>query len=101
MKPKTETTTASLAVVGVDGTTQRAESPTTTLSDRVVTVRFDTSVAPDVPWRFEPVQRKARTHLGEPTLVFFSAENLTDEAIVGRAAFNVTPEKTGIYFKKT
>ena len=82
------------------GTTQRAESDDAALSDRVVTVRFDTSIAPDLPWRFEPLQREVRVRLGEDKLVFFSAENLTDQAIVGHATFNVTPEKTGIYFTK-
>ncbi len=39
-------------------------------------------------------------HLGEEKLIFFSAENLTDQPIVGHATFNVTPETTGLYFKK-
>ncbi len=88
------------AATGFGGTTQRAESDDAALSDRVVTVRFDTSIAPDLPWRFEPLQREVRVRLGEDKLVFFSAENLTDQAIVGHATFNVTPQKTGVYFKK-
>lgn len=89
------------AATGLGGTTQRAESDSAALSDPVITVRFDTSIAPDLPWRFEPPLHEVTVHLGEPTLVFFSAENRTDQAIVGHATFNVTPEKTGIYFKKT
>jgi cytochrome c oxidase assembly protein subunit 11 len=65
-----------------------------------VTVRFSTDVAPGLPWRFEPEQREVKVHLGEEKLVFFSAENLTDEPIVGHATFNVTPTKAGIYFNK-
>jgi cytochrome c oxidase assembly protein subunit 11 len=88
------------AATGFGGTTQRAESDSGTVSDRLITVRFDSNVAPELPWRFEPAQRDVKVHLGEQQLVFFTAENLTDQAIVGHATFNVTPETTGIYFNK-
>lgn len=88
------------AVTGLGGTTQRVDADTATVSDRIVTVQFTTSIAPDLPWRFAPEQRQVKLHLGEDILVFFSAENLTGEPIVGHATFNVTPLKTGIYFKK-
>jgi cytochrome c oxidase assembly protein Cox11 len=88
------------AATGLGGTTQRANSHAGTVSKRVITVRFDSNVAPGLPWRFEPVQREVRVHLGEQQLVFFTAENLSDQAIVGHATFNVTPETTGIYFNK-
>jgi cytochrome c oxidase assembly protein Cox11/mono/diheme cytochrome c family protein len=88
------------AATGFGGTTQRADSATGTVGDRIVTVRFTTDVAPGLPWRFEPEQREVRVRLGEEKLVFFSAENLTDQPVVGHATFNVTPAKTGIYFNK-
>jgi cytochrome c oxidase assembly protein Cox11 len=88
------------AATGFGGTTQRAEGDNGAVSDRVITVRFDTNIASGLPWRFEPVQREVKVHLGEEKLIFFSAENLTDQPIVGHATFNVTPEKTGLYFKK-
>src|SRR6516225_4058009 len=88
------------AATGFGGTTQRADSDRATVSQRMITVRFDSNVARDLPWRFEPLQRQVRVHLGEQQLVFFTAENLSDEAVTGRATFNVTPEETGIYFKK-
>ena len=88
------------AATGFGGTTQRVDSDLKTASDRVLTVRFDSNVAPGLPWRFRPVQRVVRVHLGEQKLVFFTAENLGDKAIVGHATFNVTPTSTGIYFNK-
>ena len=85
---------------GYGGTTQRAYSDPTAASDETVTVAFDSNVAPDLPWRFEPEQRSVTVHLGEQKLVFFTAENLSNESIVGHATFNVTPETSGIYFNK-
>jgi len=88
------------AATGFGGTTQRALAGTDTVSDRTVTVQFDSNVAPDLPWRFEPAQREVSVRLGEQKLVFFTAENLSDKAIVGHATFNVTPDTAGIYFNK-
>jgi cytochrome c oxidase assembly protein Cox11 len=88
------------AATGFGGTTRRASLGSRTTSERVITVRFDSNVAAGLPWRFEPAQREVKIHLGEQQLVFFTAENLGDEAIVGHATFNVIPETTGIYFVK-
>lgn len=88
------------AATGYGGTTQRVFGDMVKPSDRAVTVRFNTSVAPGLAWRFEPVQREVKVHLGEETLAFFRARNLSDRPIVGHATFNVTPEKVGIYFDK-
>jgi cytochrome c oxidase assembly protein Cox11/cytochrome c2 len=88
------------SVTGAGGTTQRVAADTAAPSAREVTVFFSTNVAPNLPWRFVPVQNAVRTHLGQDTLVFFRAENRSDHDIVGHATFNVTPDKSGIYFKK-
>ena len=86
-------------VTGYCDTTQRADVAGR-VADRIVTVRFSADVAPGLPWRFRPEQPEVKVRLGEETLVFFSAENLTDEPIVGHATFNVTPAKTGRYFNR-
>jgi len=85
---------------GFGGTTQRVAANTSAKSGKMVTVFFDANVAPNLPWRFSPVQRSARLRLGETAVAFFEAENLSDHNVVGRATFNVTPEKAGVYFKK-
>jgi len=87
-------------VTGAGGYTQRAASDTAIKSARTVTVSFNTDVAPGMPWRFAPVQRSVTVHLGQESLVFFEAENLSDHTIVGHATFNVTPDRVGLYFKK-
>ena len=88
------------AATGYAGTTQRAVADTQNPLARTVTVRFDTSVADGLPWRFEPVQDAVKVHLGEEKLVFFRARNLSDHAIVAHATFNVTPVKSALYFNK-
>lgn len=89
------------SVTGYGGTTQRAAAVHETVSKRVVTVRFDANVAPGLPWSFAPEKTEVTTHFGAPTLVWFRAENLGKETIVGRAAYNVTPYKIAPYFTKT
>ncbi|WP_280984670.1 MULTISPECIES: cytochrome c oxidase assembly protein [unclassified Bradyrhizobium] len=88
------------AATGYGGTTQRADSDSGSVSEHTINVQFDTNVAPELPWRFEPVQREVKVHLGEQKLVFFTAENLSDQEVIGHASFNVTPQTTGIYFNK-
>ncbi|MGC1354779.1 MAG: cytochrome c oxidase assembly protein [Xanthobacteraceae bacterium] len=88
------------AATGYGGTTQRVLADTATVSPKTVVVEFDANVAPGLPWRFAPVQHEVTVHLGEQTLVFFTAENTGDQAMIGHATFNVTPQSSGIYFNK-
>jgi cytochrome c oxidase assembly protein Cox11 len=85
---------------GFGGTTRRVAGDDGRVTDRVVTVRFSTDIASDLPWRFEPVQSEVKVRLGEQALVFFRAQNLSDKRLVGHATFNVTPAKAGPYFNK-
>ncbi|MGE5475972.1 MAG: cytochrome c oxidase assembly protein [Bacteroidales bacterium] len=86
-------------VTGAGGLTRvAAAAPGAT--DRVVTVRFDASVAKGMPWRFQPTQREMRVHLGEQVLATYRATNTGAEPVVGTATFNVTPDKAGRYFDK-
>ncbi len=88
------------AATGYNGTTQRVAAADAKVSSRTVTVRFTTTVAPGLRWRFEPAQREVTLHLGQDTLAFFDATNLSNADTVGHATFNVTPTKVGLYFKK-
>jgi cytochrome c oxidase assembly protein subunit 11 len=85
---------------GYGGTTQRAEALPERVAAATITVRFDTSTAPDLGWEFRPLQRQVTVHPGEETIVAFRAVNKTPRTITGTATFNVTPAKTGIYFDK-
>jgi cytochrome c oxidase assembly protein subunit 11 len=86
---------------GYGGTTQRATAaPLHEVADRVVTVRFNAMTAPDLPWDFAPVQRQVTVHPGEEKIVAFRAINRSAQTVVGKAIYNVTPNKAGLYFDK-
>jgi len=88
-------------VTGYGGTPQiQAEAEPPSVSERVIKVQFDANTNPKLPWRFKPLQREVTVKLGEEALVFFEAENLSDKSTMGRATFNVTPYKVGLYFNK-
>ena len=87
-------------VTGFGGTTQRAERAPGEVLNRKITVRFDSNVAPDLPWKFKPVQRTVEIKIGETVLVYYKATNNSDKPVIGTASFNVTPEAAGRYFSK-
>lgn len=87
-------------VTGYGGTTQRADALPDAVLDRVITVRFDSSISSDLGWSFRPAQREVQLKIGETTLAFYKAVNLTGGKLTGSATFNVTPEIAGSYFNK-
>ncbi len=87
-------------VTGYGGTTQRAEAAPEAVGERVITVRFNSDVSPELPWRFHAVSPAAPMHVGEERLVFFQATNESSRPVTGTAVFNVTPQKVGAYFNK-
>ncbi len=87
-------------ITGYGGTTQIAETVSTSVTDRIVTIRFDGTVNPSLNWNFAPVQRSFKLRVGENALAHYQARNRGTEAIVGTATFNVTPDKVGQYFNK-
>jgi cytochrome c oxidase assembly protein subunit 11 len=76
------------------------ESTDRPVINRTVEVRFDSNTDANLPWRFQPVERSVKVHLGEEKLVFFRATNLSQRPIVGTATYNVTPEWTAGWFNK-
>lgn len=85
---------------GFAGTPLVAQEGVRPVIARTVEVRFDTNTDANLPWRFEPVQRSVKVHLGEEKLVFFRATNRSQRPIVGTATYNVTPEWTAGWFNK-
>ncbi len=87
-------------VTGIGGVTQIAEKSPDKISDRKITVRFNADTAPDLPWIFKPEQKEIILNVGQTALIYYSAENNSDQTIKGTATFNVTPNKAGGYFYK-
>ena len=70
-------------------------------SDRQVKIRFDATVNSGLPWVFQAQQKSATVTLGEMSEAMYLAMNPNDNAIAGRAIYNVTPPEASLYFVKT
>jgi cytochrome c oxidase assembly protein subunit 11 len=88
------------AATGYGGTTQRASAAPEDISKALITVRFNTEIDPNLAWDFRPLVEQVQVHPGEQKQVFFRATNRSSEGITAQAIYNVTPEKSGIYFDK-
>ena len=84
---------------GFAGTVRRASHAPGVVLDRKLTVEFDTNVR-GLPWSFAPVQTHQTLNLGDTGLAFFTVTNNADTPLTGRAAYNVTPDQAGAYFRK-
>lgn len=84
---------------GFAGAVPRAKRAPGTQLDQKVTVSFDTNVR-GLPWDFRPLQHSQTVRVGQTGLAFFQVTNNSDRPLTGRAAYNVTPEGVGAYFRK-
>jgi cytochrome c oxidase assembly protein subunit 11 len=87
-------------ITGYGGTTQEASAAPSQILDQRINIRFDSNIAPDLPIEFEPVQRVESIRIGETGLAFYRIRNLSDQPIIARANYNVTPHVAGPYFAK-
>jgi cytochrome c oxidase assembly protein subunit 11 len=85
---------------GFGGTPAIAQEGERPVLDRTVVVRFDSNVEPNLPWRFEPLEREVKVRVGEERLVHYRVTNVSQRPIVGTSAYNVTPEPAGPWFNK-
>ena len=70
------------------------------IAERWVTVKFDATVHPELPWAFRPLERKVRVHPGQVQEVNFVAENRSSKAITGQALPSVAPWQATAFFSK-
>ena len=85
---------------GFAGTPIVAQAGERPVLDRTVAVRFDSNVDPNLPWRFQPLEREIKVRLGEERLVHYRVTNVSQRPIVGTSTYNVTPEPAGPWFNK-
>ena len=85
---------------GFGGATKIATGSSQIMGKKKIIVRFDSNTSPGLNWKFIPKQPDVEVIPGENVLVFYYAENLSDEDIIGTAVFNVTPLTAGQYFNK-
>ena len=87
------------SLTGFGGTPLRAERAPGAIAGQVG-VRFDANVQPGLPWRFEAEQNRVEVKPGAQTKIFYRAQNLSARPWTGQAAYNVSPDQAGKYFKK-
>ncbi|MCA0274027.1 MAG: cytochrome c oxidase assembly protein [Proteobacteria bacterium] len=87
-------------VTGYGGTPSVRTETAGEVLDEYVTVRFDSNVAPGMPWEFKPIQREMRLKIGETGMAFYEAYNPSDRPVGGTATYNVAPVLAGYYFTK-
>ncbi|MFS0738286.1 cytochrome c oxidase assembly protein [Sphingomonas sp. 1P06PA] len=89
-------------VTGFGGTTMRAADGTDAPGavGRMMSVRFDANVSPNLAWSFKPEKPTERVAVGARDMAFFTATNDGPTAVKGTATFNVTPSQAGQYFTK-
>ena len=85
---------------GFAGTPVVAVAGDRPLLSRTVQVRFDSNVDPNLPWRFQPLEREVKVRLGEEHLTHYRVTNVSQRPIVGTSTYNVTPEPAGPWFNK-
>ncbi|KAJ3025326.1 UNVERIFIED_CONTAM: Cytochrome c oxidase assembly protein cox11, mitochondrial [Siphonaria sp. JEL0065] len=65
-----------------------------------IRIRFNSSLSDSMKWKFSPQTKEITLVPGETALAFFTAENPTDEDIVGISTYSVVPGRAAQYFNK-
>ena len=71
-----------------------------TLAQVPISINLLTSVHPDLPWNFRPVEPKIAVKPGEVTTVEYIVENLGNTETTGIATFVYFPNQFGNYISK-
>ena len=86
---------------GYAGTTQVSEKAPDHVLGRTLTIRFDSNVAPGLPWKFEPEENEINVRIGEVTTAHYKVTNMAAREITAQAGYNVSPPQIGGYFNKS
>ncbi|WP_260292873.1 cytochrome c oxidase assembly protein [Sedimenticola hydrogenitrophicus] len=67
---------------------------------RLITIKFDTSVHPNLPWDFQPLERNLQVHPGKLYQVNFAARNRSSASVTGQAIPSVAPWQATAFLNK-
>lgn len=87
-------------VTGFGGTPQVVQENTGKKGKRILTVRFDANVSPDLDWSFKPDVNAIKLRTGITKTIFYKVTNRSDRVLTGVATYNVSPDQSGSYFNK-
>ena len=85
---------------GYGGTTQVSEKAPDQVLGRTLLIRFDSNVAPGLPWKFEPEVNEIKVRIGEVTTAHYKVTNMAAREVTAQAGYNVSPPQVGAYFNK-
>src|SRR3569623_2431488 len=85
---------------GYGGTTQVSEKAPDQVLGRTLLIRFDSNVAPGLPWKFEPEVIEIKVRIGEVTPAHYKVTNMAAREVTAQAGYNVSPPQVGAYFNK-
>jgi cytochrome c oxidase assembly protein subunit 11 len=85
---------------GFAGTTQVSEKAPDQILGRTLIIRFDSNVAPGLPWTFVPEQNEIKVRIGEVATVHYKVINEAARTVTAQASYNVSPPTIGGYFNK-
>jgi cytochrome c oxidase assembly protein subunit 11 len=85
---------------GFAGTPQVASHAPGEVLGRSLAVRFDSNVAPGLPWKFVPEQNEIKLRIGEVATVRYKVINQAAREVAAQASYNVSPPTVGAYFTK-
>jgi cytochrome c oxidase assembly protein subunit 11 len=92
---------AGFQTVAVSVQQPAANTPAITDDGRQITVKFDTTVSADLPWKFRPLERSIIVQPGKIAQAKFVARNLAEEPVTGQAIPSIVPWQAAGYFTKT
>jgi cytochrome c oxidase assembly protein subunit 11 len=87
-------------LTGFGGTTQVATTAPTSALAQMISVRFDSNVAPGLNWSFKAETPVTKLRIGETSTIFYKITNHSSEPITAQATYNVQPDLAGSYFNK-
>ena len=85
---------------GFAGTTQVSEKAPDQILGRTLIIRFDSNVAPGLPWTFVPEQNEIKVRIGEVATVHYKVINEAARTVTAQASYKVSPPTIGGYFNK-